>query len=913
MDHGVVGRERELGEAAAFLADVADGPCGLLLRGEPGIGKTTIWSAVIAEAIGGGYRVITARPSEPEADLAFMVLTDLLGGVEEAVLEPLPPAQRVALEQAVRRVDRATAVDPVAVALATAAVLRTLSKEGPAIVAVDDLQWVDSPSHRALTSAVRRLGDARVGLVATVRSGWDDDLATFADDRSGRIRRLEIGGLDRRSLAELVLARTRRRLTPAQLEGLEQLSGGSPYYALELASTGDPELGVPENLTGALRARLTALSAAARATGLALATLGRFDEGAVGSPADPGATELRAAGIMDDRTGAPWFAHPLLASTLLAMHAPEERRQAHLRAADRVADPDERALHLGRGTDGASEDVAAELERAADRLDRRGAPETAASLAERAATLTPPEDVGGRTRRLILAADLYQAAGEGRTRVLPLLERLAAELEPGPERARSLVRLGWLGAELDTMTTSDAACYFERALAEAEGAPDVTAAAHVALARILGLGGDFRSWLQHAELAVAAGAPPGSGGGFPSPFGELGFAMALAGRGLDESLFAQGIELEATRRSVGEPYHSPHVQYAWALLYAGELSRARTIFLDQLALSTELERVRSVAGCLTHLIELEVRAGDLAQAETYAAEFAYLDRLLRGELAEEWYPGAIVAVHAGRVDDARRMLRSGIDYSDSIESTVWRVHHLGALGLLELSLGNLGAAREALSPLPPLLREMGLGEWSVHPVHPDAIETHVGLGELDEAAALTAELEEYGRRLDRPWGLAAAARSRALIASARGSADEALAEAERALLEHARLDWPFERARTLLVTGGILRRLGRRRDAAAALAEAGSLFGSVRNPLWLAKVRAEERRLGGRRPADDTLTSAEERVARLAVQGLRNAEIASILFVTPKTVEWTLSRVYRKLGVRSRTELASQLTRSTEG
>lgn len=206
-----------------------------------------------------------------------------------------------------------------------------------------------------------------------------------------------------------------------------------------------------------------------------------------------------------------------------------------------------------------------------------------------------------------------------------------------------------------------------------------------------------------------------------------------------------------------------------------------------------------------------------------------------------------------------------------------------------------------------MLRKTGVGEWAAHPFHPDLVETLVGLGDIDDAVDLTAELEEYGRRLDRPWGLATAARSAALIASARGEIDAALGAAERALAEHERLDWPLERARTLIVTGGILRRLGRRRDAAAMLAQARSAFAALRNPLWLTRVEAEERRLGGRRGSGDELTPTEERVAELAGQGLRNAEIAAQLYVTPKTVEATLSRVYRKLGVRSRTELAGRL------
>jgi DNA-binding CsgD family transcriptional regulator len=907
VNTAIVGRKRETAEGSGFLDEVARGRCGLVLRGEPGIGKTTIWSAVLADADARGHRTLVARPSEPESELPFAVLTDLLAAIGDDALAALPPPQREGLQQALRRVEHSSVVDPVAVALGTRSLLQALSATSPTIVAIDDLQWVDPPSLRALTFAYRRLEDAPVGLLATVRAGHENDLTDVAHDPVNAFRELEIGGLDRRELAELILGRTGRAFTPSQLERLAGLSRGSPYYALELAATGDVDFAIPETLAGALRARLAALPGSARRTALVLATLGRFDASAVGTPRGEAVSELIAAGIVDERLDDPWFSHPLLASTLLSMHPPEERRSVHLLLADKLTDPDERALHLGHATTAADEAVASELEEAAARLDARGAPEAAATLVERAGRLTPETDIPARTRRLIRAADLYQAAGEGRTRTLALLEQLAAELPPGLEHARVLVRLGWLGAELDTLTAPAAVTTFERALEEAGAEPAIAAAAHVALARMRGLGGDFQGWLHHAELSVAAGAVPEPRGILPSPHGELGFATFLAGRGLDEELFAEGIRLEEGRPGVGEPYHSPRLQLGWVLLHEGRLAAAREIITEQLGLAIELERVRSVAGCLVHLVELEVRAGDLSKAEEHAAEFARLDRQLRGASSEEWYPSAVVAVHLGRVEDARRMLEAGIAYSCAIESTVWRAHHLWALGHLELSLDNFEPAREILVPLLPMLRDLGLGEWSVHPVHPDAIEALVALGELEEAAALTDELEEFGRRLDRPWALATASRSRALIASAGGSLDEALVEAERAVAAHGRLEWPFEHARTLLVSGAILRRAGRRRDAAARLTDARSLFDTLGSPLWLAKVEAEERRLGGRRSAGDSLTSAEERVAELAGQGLRNAEIAAQLFVTPKTVEWTLSRVYRKLGVRSRTELASRL------
>jgi DNA-binding NarL/FixJ family response regulator len=531
----------------------------------------------------------------------------------------------------------------------------------------------------------------------------------------------------------------------------------------------------------------------------------------------------------------------------------------------------------------------------------------AAALAERAAALTPDDDATARTRRLIRASDLYQMAGEGRAHVYPLLGELGESLRPGPDRARVFVRLGWLGAQIDSISGPEAIEYQERALAEADGDRDVVTAANAVLARMRGLGGDYRAALRHAELAVEAGAGVEQNGMFPSPLGELGIARFYTGHGLDEELFERGVELEAASGRVTEPYQSPKLQLAKALLCTGQLARARVALLELLDLSIELERVRSTAGCVLQLADLETRAGNLAQAEAYAAEFVNLDRQLRGNLGDEWYPSGAVAMHLGRTDDARRILRAGIEYSRAIGSTIWLAHHLWALGHLELAAGNLVDAKASLDQLPGLLRPTGLGEWSVHPFHPDLIETLVGLGELDDAIELTAELEAYGRRLDRPWALATAARSAALIASAQGDVNDAHEAAERALAEHERLDWPLERGRSLLVAGGILRRLGRRRYSAATLAEAKEIFDALRNPLWSTRAEAEQRRLGGRRGTSDELTPTEARVAELAGQGLRNAEIAAQLYVTPKTVEATLSRIYRKLGVRSRTELAGRL------
>lgn len=901
MSSAMVGRESELSGACGFLDEATRRACWLVLSGEPGIGKTTVWSAVLDEATARAAHVLVARPSEGESTLPFAALTDLFGSTDEQTLAALPTGQRLALEQALRRSETHTSIDPVALALAVAGVLRSLASSAAVVVAIDDAQWVDPPSRRAVLFALRRLETEPVGVVVTIRSEFEGQLLGSIARGQESIVRVPIEGLGERELARLVADRTGKIPTPLELKRLVELSRGNPYYALELAADGNGGSGAEGDLRAALRRRLSTLSSDAREAGLTAATLGRFDDAVCGDGVD----ELRSAAVVHVSSGSLRFAHPLLASTLIDMHTDDERRSVHARLAAVLDDPDEQAMHLARATVDPDEVIAVQLEHAARRLDRRGAPESAAFLAERAAELTT--DPALATARLLLAADLYQVAGEGEAHVLPLLERLEETLQPGPDHARALLRRGWLGAMTDSLSFSEIVALLRRALVEAGDTPDVAAGAHAALARLLGNGGDYRSAHRHALAAVAAGDPAEISPMFPSPSGELGTATFFAGNGFDERLFEHAIQSESRRSLVGEPYQSPKLQFALGLLYTGQLSRARATLGELLQLSTDLGRVRSIAGCHLHLIDLEVRAGNLEQADAHAAEFVHLDRQLRGKRSAEWYPSGIVAVHRGRTDEARRILVSAIDDSRrSTGSTIWLAHQLWALGHLELVLGNLDAAREALEPLPEMLRETGLGEWSVHPVHPDAIETLVEIGELDRATELADELEAYAHRLDRPWGRATAARSRALIASALGANDAALELAECALVEHRRLDWPLEHGRALLVRGCILRRLGRRRDAGATLAEARALFSALGSPLWCARAEAEARRLGGRRRAGG-LTATETRVAELAAQGLRNTEIAARLYVTPRTVEATLSRVYRKLGVRSRTELARSL------
>jgi DNA-binding CsgD family transcriptional regulator len=233
------------------------------------------------------------------------------------------------------------------------------------------------------------------------------------------------------------------------------------------------------------------------------------------------------------------------------------------------------------------------------------------------------------------------------------------------------------------------------------------------------------------------------------------------------------------------------------------------------------------------------------------------------------------------------------------------------LGFLELSLSNFEAATAELGPVLAYLERLGAAEPAIIPCLADHVEALVALGRIDEAEPLVDRLEERGQALDGPWALAAAARCRGLIATARGDLDGADAALERAVLEHRRAAQPFELGRTLLALGEVQRRARRRRAARETLQQALAIFEELEAPLWAARAQAELARIGGRRAqATNELTAGERRVAELVAEGKTNKEVAAVLVVADRTVESALTHIYRKLSVRSRTELARKLAGS---
>jgi DNA-binding CsgD family transcriptional regulator len=267
----------------------------------------------------------------------------------------------------------------------------------------------------------------------------------------------------------------------------------------------------------------------------------------------------------------------------------------------------------------------------------------------------------------------------------------------------------------------------------------------------------------------------------------------------------------------------------------------------------------------------------------------------------------LVQAHLGDLDEASNAATAAKALAEEGGDRIYGTRAAAVLGFVELSRGDAAAALAHLSPATAELREGQMGELSISQVVQNEIEALVALGRLEEAEATIAFVEEKGRPTRRAWHEAVAERGRALVASARGSFDEARQHLERALDAHERLPQPFELGRTLLARGTIERRAKHRGDARAALTKALEIFDQLGAPLWAEKAGAELARIPGRAPVSGELSETERRIAELVASGLANKEVAAKLFVTVRTVEGNLTRIYSKLGIRSRTELAALL------
>ncbi len=917
MAPGIVGREAALLEVETFLDAVRAGFAVLVLEGEPGIGKTTLWREARRRAQERGALVLACRPSEAEAKLSFAAVADMLGRLEDDALEPLPEPQREALEVALlRRRPAGKGPDGRAVAAAFLTLVRGLQPDRPVVLAVDDWQWLDPPSRRVLEFAARRLEDERIGLLCSARTGAAGPATGAADDR---VARVGLGPLSLAALGRIVSATLGRSLSRPALVRIAQASGGNPFYALEIArvaleqgserAAGAGLVPVPADLRKLTAERIRRLPQSARDAVLLAAVISEPDGRSVGIEALAPAEE---AGIVTvDAAGRITFAHPLFASAAYEAVPAAHRRELHRRAATLAAEPEERARHLALAAPGPDPAVAAQLDEGAAAAAARGASDAAADLAELASRLTPAGDEVARARRLLAAARFGLDAGD-LDHAEALTREVLAAAPPGPLRGRAL----WLASDLAARRSNfaDATALAASAVGLAGEDPELRAAIELHLVYCVVSAGDIPGAEAHARAAVGDAEAAGHDGMLADALAVLTMADFLAGRGLDTARLERAVALESPGMARAFIMR-PRVIQGMLRLWTGEVAGARDVLRGTLAELAERGQ-EAAAPMLSHyLVWADVWRGDLASAARTAAAAdeaaALLDDAAVSALALSG--SALVHAHDGRAALARREAGEAIAL---FERLGWRsgvIWPLWALGVTELSDGNPTGAHAVLGPLAQQVAMMGPTDPVLRMFLPDEVEALIALGRLDLAQEYLVPFERDAEHQCRAWAVAAAGRCRGALEAARGARSEALAAFARALAAHAAVEMPFERARTLLLAGDAHRRFKQRGRARELLEEARAAFDELGAPAWSARAGDTIARLGRPGTGGEALTETERRLAGLAASGLSNREVAARAFVSVKTVEANLTRVYRKLGVRSRVGLANALRESGEG
>ncbi len=927
MTSTVVGRETELATIGRLLDSVTDGPAVLLLVGEAGIGKSTLWQAGVRTAERNGFTVLAARPTVADMRLSYAGLSDLLTSLDPQVLQPLPAPQRRALDAALLRgPGDDPAPDPRAVAAGSLTLINELATTHPLLLALDDAAWLDAPTRHVLQFTVRRCtgpiavlathrGDlSRTSTIATEAavptSPWRDLLRPRDADR---LTILELEGMPRSVLHHLVELRIGRRLTRHALSRLWEASAGNPFFALELARISEPDAlastALPERLRDILSDRLTRLPRPVRDALLVASALASPDVDQIARALDDEEAANLLAAAEDEgvatlsRDGTVAFTHPLFATGLYSDARPSVRRELHRRLGEVVTHPEERARHLALGAIGPDPATIDALDAAADHARRRGAPAAAAELRELCLDLGAA-DAG---RRVQAAQDRFSAGDPLHAR--RLLDPAIDDLPPGSQRAEALALAGTLCFEVDNAHRA-ALGLLERALVEAGDEHGLRASIALGLAYVSFNRGRTEESFPYVETAVRAAELGADDGVLAEAIACRTVLRFLGGDGFDEGSLHRALGLERpdrTSRANTWPTTLAGLLYGWSHRFEEALSafeRAERRCRDQGADS-------EVAYTTFWAVPAACAVGSIDLARRYVDDLAEEAQLLESRHLQAFAltTRTYLAAWLGQVEEARRSAHGAVELLGSDTSPTFLLVTAGAAAMGELAAGDHAAAAGWLIPA-AMTMTASLPEPRAFPIQPDAVEALLGLGRVKEAHALTEHLSLGPEHPSEPWRAAVGARCRGLVLAAEGhsaEADDAFAEA---LAAHDRLPQArYDRARTLLVSGKHHRRRNRRRLAKASLEEAEEVFDRLGCQGWSANARGELERLGLQPRPGDHLTPTEELVADLAASGKTVREVASTLFVSPKTVEAHLTRIYRKLGIHSRAELGRYVAR----
>jgi DNA-binding CsgD family transcriptional regulator len=907
----MIGRADELAAVRAFLDGPVHGPTALILEGEAGIGKSTVWLAGVALARERSIRVLLSRPSEAEASLPHVVLGDLFGEVEPHVLARLSTPRRRALESALLRDGASEPLDLRALGVAAQTVLSMLTARDRLLIAIDDEQWVDRWTAAVLGFALRRLPDQPILLLASRRSGSKPGTIEGAIDGTA-IHRVAVGPMSVGAMQALISARMGIGMGRTLLRRLHAASGGNPFFALELVraqSSGakrggvDP-LVVPPTLERLLEERLGSLTERTRRALLLIAAHGRLPWrllAELGVPEIDLDTAL-ASHVIEISDGLISFTHPLLSSVVYQTGSPRARRAAHRRLAHALADPVDRGRHLARSAVDADAHIAGELDTAAQLALHRGSLAAASELAEEAWRLTPRDATDQRHRRALAAARAQLAAGEW-PRARAIASDLLAEAPAGPLRAECLLLLAEF--EHDDLAVP----VLEEALRNAASDQRLEAEIHVRLGVAQRFRNGFAAALEATKVALALADRAGDDGLRLEALVNLHMLGSAVG---DVGVSEYALRAQAIAMATGDErqLRETHLLYGGAMIDSDNIE-ARRGRLEELHRAWQDRDELFSADVLSRLAWVEFWGERWPLAADHAARAHEVSSQYGLDRNQDYIPIAWIAVRRGELQLAEEASARALKLCE--EQIGFHPPLLKAVpGLVALARGDSATAAAFLGEAERQARWLGWRAPEWRPWTPDHVDALLQLGRIGEAAELIDAWEADALRLNRDRVLAQVGRCRGMLAAANGAVDEAILVLEQAAARLEAVGDTFGRARTLLALGGARRRARQKRSARAALEEATATFTALGAATWASAARAELARIGGRTRTEG-LSPSEMRVAGLVAEGRTNREIATALFLGEQTVASHLHHIYAKLGIRSRTALAHRLAEPSVG
>jgi DNA-binding CsgD family transcriptional regulator len=903
------GRRGECEQLDQLLADARSGMSGTrVVRGEAGAGKTALLDYVVARA--SGCRVVRASGIESEMELAFAGLHQLCAPFLHR-LENLPAPQRDALATAFGL--RAGAQpDRLLVGLAVLSLLSDVAEGQPLVCLLDDAQWLDQASAQVLGFVARRLAAEAVVIIFAAREpGEDRHLAGLPQ--------LAVGPLRDPDARDLLASVVPGRLDESVRDRILAESRGNPLALLELPRAwtvaafaggfGLPDgVSVSARIEDSFRRRLTPLSdhtrrllliAAAEPVGDPVRIWGAAER--LGVPVEA-AGSATSAGLLDDGTHLR-FRHPLVRSVVYREATPDDRRMVHgalAEATDAATDPDRRAWHLAAAEPGPNEEVALELERSAERAQARGGLAAAAAFLERAVALS--RNPVSRADRALAAAQASLGAG-----LFDVARGLLAAAEAGPLDDLARARVGLLHAELAFAQNRggdaprlllEAARKLETLDVRLSRNTYLDAWAAALFAGRLARGGSLLDVSRAVAIAPGPAGPP------------LASDVLLDGLAL---IFTEGrpAATSVLRRAIGR-FASPEITVEEVLRWGWLATRAANFLWDYdsgIEIGMRTVQLAREAGALE---ALAVAANACGQSAAFGGDFRLATLLIAEVDAVKEATGTRIAPHAaialagirGRAAEASALIDGVITEATAAGQGTAVQYARWANSILMNGLGRyeeaLAAGVEASDDTP----ELSIAAWALSELTEAATRT----GNAEIAKGAVARLSEHTQATDADWGLGLHARARALLSE--GEAAERLYGEAIERLGRTRLQPDLARAH--LLYGEWLRRENRRVDARTQLRAAHDRFVTIGMEAFAERARRELHATGEivrKRSVDtvDELTAQELSIARLASEGRTNPEIGAQLFLSPRTVEWHLRKVFSKLGVASRRQLRAAL------